>query len=99
YQIGMGAWDKTSTLIIFTLALTLSADLASNFIRRQLRNDPNHPRAIKARSTFASISRAYIGVGFAMLVVAWCVWFMGWGNSGGPDGEAKNYLEPLAKLT
>ncbi|MBZ0136896.1 MAG: ABC transporter permease subunit [Planctomycetes bacterium] len=98
YQIGMGQWDKTSTLILFTLALTFSADLASNFIRRQLRSDPNHPRAIRARSTLASLSRAYVGVGFAMLVVMWCVWFMGWGNSGGPDGEAKNYLEPLANL-
>jgi phosphonate transport system permease protein len=49
YQIRFGAWDKVSTLILFTLALTLTADLASNYIRRQLRSDPNHPRAIKAR--------------------------------------------------
>ena len=99
YQIGMGGWNKVSTLIIFTLALTLSADLASNFIRRQLRNDPNHPRAIRARSTFVTLSRAYIGVGFGLCIVLWAVWFMGWGNSGGPDGEARNYLEPLANLT
>lgn len=99
YQIGMGKWGKVTTLMLFTLALTLSADLASNFIRRQLRNDPNHPRAVKIRSTAASVSRAYIGVAFAMCIVVWSVWFMGWGNNAGPDGESKNYLEPLAKLT
>ncbi|MCA8912484.1 MAG: ABC transporter permease subunit [Planctomycetes bacterium] len=98
YQIGMGKWGKVTTLMLFTLALTLSADLASNFVRRQLRNDPNHPRAVKARSTFASLSRAYVGVGFALCVVMWSVWFMGWGNSSGVDGKTKNYLEPLANL-
>lgn len=98
YQIGMGDWDKVTTLIIFTLGLTLSADLASNFIRRQLRSDPNHPRAIRNRSTFASVSRAYVGFAFGLMFVAWSVWFMGWGNSAGPDGEAKNYLEPAVNL-
>lgn len=98
YQIGMGGWGKVTTLIMFTLALTLSADLASNFIRRQLRNDPNHPRAVKSRSTTAELARGYIGVAFAMGIVMWSVWYMGWGNSGGPEGESRNYLEPLAKL-
>ncbi len=41
YQIRFGAWDKVSTLILFTLLLTLTADLLSNLIRRQLRGDPN----------------------------------------------------------
>lgn len=98
YQIGMGKWGKVTTLMLYTLGLTLGADLASNFIRRQLRSDPNHPRAVRARSTFANLSRAYIGVAFAMCVVLWSLWFMGWGNSAGPDGQARNYLEPLAKL-
>ncbi|MFO8003826.1 PhnE/PtxC family ABC transporter permease [Thioalkalivibrio sp.] len=69
YQIRFGAWDKVSTLILFTLALTLTADLASNYIRRQLRSDPNHPRAVKAHSVFADLSRAWIGSGFAVLIV------------------------------
>ncbi|MCA8915805.1 MAG: ABC transporter permease subunit [Planctomycetes bacterium] len=98
YQIGMGKWDKITTLMIFTLGLTLSADLASNFIRRQLRNDPNHPRAVRTRSTAMSVARGYIGVGFGLCIVMWAVWFMGWGNSAGPKGKAKNYLEPLANL-
>ena len=41
YQIRFGAWDKVSTLILFTLLLTLTADLVSNLIRRQLRGDLN----------------------------------------------------------
>ncbi|MEE9312717.1 MAG: ABC transporter permease subunit, partial [Planctomycetota bacterium] len=95
YQIGMGGWDKVTTLILFTLMLTLTADLASNFIRRQLRNDPNHPRAIRSRSTFASLSRSYVGMSFALILVLWALWFMGWGNSSGHDGQAKNYLQPV----
>ncbi|MBX3461067.1 MAG: ABC transporter permease subunit [Planctomycetes bacterium] len=98
YQIGMGGWGKVTTLIIFTLALTLTADLSSNFIRRQLRTDPNHPRAVRARSTGSELARGYIGVGFALMVVVWSVWYMGYGNSSGPDGQTRNYLEPLAKL-
>jgi phosphonate transport system permease protein len=98
YQIRFGAWDKVSTLILFTLALTLTADLASNYIRRQLRSDPNHPRAIKARSVFADLSRAWIGTGFAALIVVWSVWFMGWGNTAGPNGTAKNFLEPAGEI-
>ena len=98
YQIRFGAWDKVSTLILFTLALTLTADLASNYIRRQLRSDPNHPRAIKARSVFADVSRAWIGTGFAALIVVWSVWFMGWGNTAGPNGTAKNFLEPAGEI-
>ncbi|MCQ9615730.1 ABC transporter permease subunit [Paenalcaligenes niemegkensis] len=39
YQIRFGAWDKVSTLILFTLLLTLTADLASNYIRGLLGND------------------------------------------------------------
>ncbi|THF64557.1 ABC transporter permease subunit [Pseudothauera nasutitermitis] len=39
YQIRFGAWDKVSTLILFTLLLTLTADLASNYVRRQLRGE------------------------------------------------------------
>lgn len=98
YQIRFGAWDKVSTLILFTLLLTLTADLASNYIRRQLRSDPNHPRAIKARSVFADLSRAWIGAGFAALIIVWSVWFMGWGNTAGPGGTAKNFLEPAAEI-
>ncbi|MDO3376734.1 PhnE/PtxC family ABC transporter permease [Geoalkalibacter halelectricus] len=56
YQIQFGAWGKVTTLMIFTLALTLTADLAANFIRRQLRSDPNHPCAAKLRGTTGKTS-------------------------------------------
>jgi phosphonate transport system permease protein len=98
YQIRFGAWGKVTTLILCTLLLTLSADLGSNFLRRQLRNDPNHPRAVRGRGPFASISRAYVGAAFALGLLAWSLWFMGWGNGAGPGGQAKNYLEPAREL-
>jgi len=98
YQIQFGNWDKVSTLILFTLALTLTADIASNFIRRQLRSDPNHPRAVKSRSTVATLSRGYIGAGFALCIVLWSVWFMGWGENAPPGQADRNYLAPAAKM-
>ncbi len=98
YQVRFGAWDKVSTLILFTLLLTLSADLVSNYIRRQLRNDPNHPRAVKSRSTFVALSRGYMSVAVVMVVLTWSVWFMGWGNNAAPGGEPRNYLTPAVEL-
>jgi phosphonate transport system permease protein len=98
YQIQFGAWPKVTTLLFFILALTLTADLASNFIRRQLRSDPNHPRTVKARSTAAQLARGYIGRGFALSVVIWSVWFMGWGDNAPPGQQSRNYLEPAIKL-
>jgi phosphonate transport system permease protein len=100
YQIRFGAWDKVGTLILFTLALTLTADLAANYIRRQLRGDPNRaaapgehhaPRAVRA-------ARApWWAAGFVALVAGWSVWFMGWGNRDA-DGAARNHLAPLVDL-
>lgn len=98
YQIQFGNWDQVSTLILFTLALTLTADLASNFIRRQLRSDPNHPRAVKATTTTARLARGYIGAGFAVAMVVWSVWFMGWGPNAPPGQTDRNFLEPAGKL-
>lgn len=98
YQIQFGDWAKVTTLMLFTLALTLTADLASNFIRRQLRSDPNHPRTTRSSSTMARLSGAYIGRGFALAVVCWSLWFMGWGDNAPPGQQSRNYLEPAIKL-
>ncbi|WP_028574752.1 PhnE/PtxC family ABC transporter permease [Desulfonatronovibrio hydrogenovorans] len=98
YQIQFGAWPKVTTLMIFTLALTLSADLASNFIRRQLRSDPNHPRVIKSKSIHAQVARPYIGILFALSIAFWSVWFMGYGDNAPPGQQSRNYLEPAIKL-
>lgn len=106
YQIRFGAWDKVGTLILFTLLLTLTADLASNYIRRQLRGDPN--RAAPAASCLVAgpventapvraPNAPWWAAGFVSAVVAWSVWFMGWGNRDA-DGAARNHLAPLAEL-
>ena len=127
YQIRFGAWDKVGTLILFTLLLTLTADLVSNLIRRQLRGDPNREGHAPAPTTClvaggaddaprsadspprncydAHASRhasrtlqAWVAVGVVALAVSWSVWFMGWGNSAGQDGAARNHLAPAMEL-
>jgi phosphonate transport system permease protein len=98
YQIQFGAWEKVTTLMLFTLALTLSADLLSNFIRRQLRSDPNHPRANQKESTAWSIGRNYMAVAIAGIVIGWSVWFMGYGENAPPGQKSQNHLIPVAEL-
>ncbi len=106
YQIRFGAWDKVSTLILFTLLLTLTADLVSNLIRRQLRGDPNRSRAgatpgpapASVRGHDAPPLGPWLATALVALVVAWSVWFMGWGNQAGPDRTARNHLAPAAEL-
>lgn len=84
YRIQFGAWDKVSTLILFTLALTLTVDSASNHLRRQWREDPNHPRPGGAAR---AISRSYVAFGMVLAATLWASWFMG-----------ARGLEPLAEL-
>jgi phosphonate transport system permease protein len=98
YQIQFGNWDKVSTLILCTLALTLSADLAANFIRRQLRSDPNHPRAVRGESTWRKLSRAYVGAAFVLALVLWSGWFMARGANAPPGQTDRNYLAPAVQL-
>lgn len=74
YQIQFGAWDKVSTLILFTLLLTLSVDLASNHLRRQWREDPNHPRPGGAGR---AIGRSYAGLATVLAVAGWALWYLG----------------------
>ncbi len=74
YQIQFGAWDKVSTLILFTLLLTLSVDLASNALRRQWREDPNHPRA---GGVSRAIGRSYVGLAGVLAAGGWALAFMG----------------------
>lgn len=105
YQIRFGAWDKVSTLILFTLFLTLTADLASNYVRSMLRGD-----AVRAARTAAPSGRGagsaasrpprrpWYAAGFVVLVMLWSLWFMGWGNRAGEGGTARNHLAPAAEL-
>lgn len=108
YQIRFGAWEKVSTLILFTLLLTLTADLASNYIRRQLRGDPNRAAAPVSCAVAGPVGdqtvairaprAAWWAAGFVGLVTAWSLWFMGWGNRAGQDGAPRNHLEPALEL-
>ncbi|MDW7710463.1 MAG: ABC transporter permease subunit [Deferrisomatales bacterium] len=98
YQIQFGAWSKVTTLLLFTLALTLTADLVSNFIRRQLRSDPNHPRAVRGGSVAWQLGRSYVGAGVALAAAAWSVWFMGWGDNAPPGQASRNFLRPAVEL-
>lgn len=98
YQIQFGAWPKVTTLLLFTLALTLSADLVSNFIRRQLRSDPNHPRTVKHHSVGRQLARSYVAAGVTLVVVGWSFWFMGWGDNAPPGQQSRNFLLPAMEL-
>ncbi|HUH87151.1 MAG TPA: ABC transporter permease subunit [Pusillimonas sp.] len=104
YQIRFGAWDKVGTLIIFTLLLTLTADLASNYVRNMLRGDAtrasagepqiSHDKAVASRPP----RRPWYAVGFVVVVLIWSLWFMGWGNRAGENGVPRNHLAPAAEL-
>jgi phosphonate transport system permease protein len=98
YQITMGSWNNVTTLLVFTLGLTLVADLTSTFIRRQLRHDPNQTHVSTSRGAARGIIRSYVGTGVVLGFVLWSGWFLGWGNAAGRDGQARNHLAPLGNL-
>lgn len=105
YQVRFGAWDKVGTLILFTLLLTLAADLVSNTLRRQLRGDPSR-RGGRASCAAAGAAppaarpplSPWFAAALVALMLAWSLWFMGWGNRAGEDGAARNHLAPAAEL-
>ena len=103
YQIRFGAWDKVGTLILFTLLLTLTADLASNRIRRLLRgNSDTKSRPIRETVSSHPPSRpprhAWYAVAFVSIMLIGALWFMGWGNRSGDNGMPRNQLAPAAEL-
>lgn len=102
YQIRFGAWDKVSTLILFTLLLTVTADLVSNQVRRALRADPSHAakRLLKSAAGNAPRppSRPWYAVAFITIILVWSLWFMGWGNRAGEGGAPRNHLAPAMEL-
>lgn len=118
YQVRFGAWDKVGTLILFTLLLTLAADMVSNMIRRQLRGEGTRSAtgascAVAGRvdavagecsvqPSMGGIARPspgpWLAAALVVLMLAWSLWFMGWGNRAGEDGAARNHLAPAAEL-
>lgn len=70
-RLDYGEYDRVATMVLFTLALTLAADLTANFIRRQLRDDPNHPRAPARQTLRWQMGRKWAGAALALGLVVW----------------------------
>ncbi len=64
-----GNWARVATMLLFMLAVTASADLGANFLRYQLRTDPNHPRAQRNLDLRSSRQRRSLGVGAVLLLL------------------------------
>ncbi len=66
-----GSWSRVATVLLSLLAVTMVTDLGANLVRRQLRVDPNHPRASTTPSRAdASRRRLLVSVLLAALLVA-----------------------------
>jgi phosphonate transport system permease protein len=71
-ELSNGDYARVGTVVLFVFALTTLADLVSHALRRQFRNDPNHPRVRRA-SPQAQMAATYVGVALALLVFGWAV--------------------------
>ena len=77
--LGSGLWDafKDSrydfvvTLLLAMLVLTAGADLTANFLRYQLRVDPNHPRHSRQAGVAGSTSRRTLGLAATAAALTW----------------------------
>ncbi|MFM1872588.1 MAG: hypothetical protein RL398_2010 [Planctomycetota bacterium] len=66
-----GSWSRVATVLLALLLLTVSADVAANWVRRQLRVDPNHPRAKAATDRRSTARRRWtVGIGVAVVLAA-----------------------------
>ncbi len=74
-RLGYDEYNRVATMVIFTLALTLAVDLLANFIRRQLRTDPNHPRAIRNQSFASQLAGKWAAAGTVLALVGWSAWY------------------------
>lgn len=71
-ELSNGDYARVGTVVLFILGVTAVADLLSNLVRRQLRNDPNHPR-VRRSSPRAQLVATYAGVGLLLAVFGWSV--------------------------
>lgn len=83
--LGAGLWDEytdgnwrgVATVLLTLLAVTATADLAANFVRRRLRIDPNHPRVSKSLHRHAASRRRLQVVAAIFVVLMGCaVWLL-----------------------
>ncbi|MEC7584992.1 MAG: ABC transporter permease subunit [Planctomycetota bacterium] len=58
-----GQWSSVSTILLFMLLVTASTDLSANFLRYQLRSDPNHPRRQRSLDVRRSNRRRLLSLG------------------------------------
>ncbi|HEU4420770.1 MAG TPA: ABC transporter permease subunit [Planctomycetota bacterium] len=80
--LGIGLWDAfrdlrydyVVTLLLAMLVLTATADVSANFLRHQLRVDPNHPRAQRRQSVQGSVVRRGLGVAACIAALAVLLW-------------------------
>lgn len=85
-EFNFGNYDNVVTLLLATLVLTASVDIASNIIRSRLRSDPNHPRAARDLSV-RSVNLRRLGVLMSLVVGVILCWSYLGGTFGGPYEE------------
>lgn len=96
--LGAGLWDEytdgnwrgVATVLLTLLAVTASADLTANFIRRRLRIDPNHPGSTRALDRRATARRRKQVIGGIAIVLIGCLWWLR-----GPIGNALSELSRI----
>ncbi len=65
-----GSWNRVATVLLALLAVTLVTDLGANLVRRQLRIDPNHPRATRMPSRQQAALRRGLVIAAGMALIA-----------------------------
>lgn len=68
-ELGDGNYSRVVTLLLFTLILTAGTDILSNFLRSQLRSDPNHPRAARGITFRSGMTRRAIALGAIVIAL------------------------------
>lgn len=71
-----GNWPGVATVLMTLLAVTASADLIANFVRRRLRIDPNHPSRPQALDQAATARRRIQVLIGATLTLLGCIWWL-----------------------
>lgn len=67
-----GNWPGVATMLLALLAVTASADLAANLVRRRLRIDPNHPRTHRTPDRRTAFRRRSQVFGAIALILSGC---------------------------